>query len=78
MQQSAANTCGQYFDLFNGCLMANNNDHTACSDSLLGYQDCNNYTLAISRTCALPFLSNASTECKLTPTVAATILSQHH
>ena len=78
MQQSATNTCGQYFRLFTDCFMANNGDHTACSDSLFGYRDCNNYTSVISGTCALYLLSNASTECKLTPTVAVTILSQHH
>lgn len=60
MQQSAANTCGQYFDLFNGCLMANNNDHTACSDSLLGYQDCNNYTVQAYAYCGCYYTLPAS------------------
>lgn len=78
MQQSTTNTCGQYFGLFTDCLIANGGDHTACSDSLFGYQDCNNYTSVISGTCTMiPYL-NASTECKPTPTVAATTLSQHH
>ena len=77
MQESATNTCGQYLGLFTDCLKANNDDHTACSDALFGYQDCHNYTSVISKPCAVPF-SNASPGCKLTPTVAATILSQHH
>ena len=74
MQQSATSTCGQYVVLFTDCLMANNDDHTACSDSLLGYQDCNNYTSVISGTCTF-LLSNVCTECKPTPTVAATVLA---
>lgn len=78
MQQSATNTCGQYFGLFTDCLMANDGDHTACSDSLFGYQDCNNYTSVIPGTRAPTPFSNVSTECKPTPTVAATTLSQHH
>lgn len=78
MQQSATNTCGQYFGLFTDCLMANNDDRTACSDSLFGYQDCNKYTSVIPGISAVLSLSKASTECKLTPTVAATTLSQQH
>lgn len=50
MQQSATNTCGQYSALLADCLTAHDDDRTACSDPLVGDQDCNNYTLVISGT----------------------------
>lgn len=60
MQQSATNTCGQYFGLFADCLMANDGDHTACSDSFFGYQDCNNYTMQAYAYCGCYYTLPAS------------------
>ena len=76
MQQSAANTCSLYLSLFDDCLVANQDDHTACSDSLFGAQDCKVYTSVIPRTKShLHMLIPPTTDYKLTPTVAATIPS---
>ena len=55
MQQSATNTCDRYSALSTDCLIANDNDHTVCADSLFGYNDCHNYTSVISETCAFSF-----------------------
>ncbi|CAF9918869.1 MAG: hypothetical protein ALECFALPRED_000869 [Alectoria fallacina] len=60
IQQSATNTCGQYFGLFTDCLMANDGDHTACSDSLFGYQNCNNYTMQAYAYCGCYYTLPAS------------------
>ncbi|KAM0797412.1 hypothetical protein BDR22DRAFT_824261 [Usnea florida] len=45
IQQSVTETCGQYFRLFADCLVSNDVNPAACSDSLYGYQDCSNYTM---------------------------------